>query len=116
MWNDHLGSIKTVQHRIELERTNSQTIHPATYRSNTKAREFKNQEIGRMLNLDDIEPAPLEWALPIFFVPKQYGTPCICVDYPKLNAVRIWNLYPTPCLDEYTDLLGDAMIFSTLRR
>jgi Reverse transcriptase (RNA-dependent DNA polymerase) len=36
------------------------------------------------------------------------------VDYRKLNALTVRDLYPLPRMDEYLDSLGDAVIFSTM--
>ena len=61
-----------------------------------------------------IEPATKEWASPVVFVPKSDGTLRFCVDYRKLNAMKIRDSYPIPRMDECIDYLGKATIFTTL--
>ena len=46
--------------------------------------------------------------------PKRDGTLLFCVDYRRLNAVTVRDAYPIPRMDECTDSLGDAQIFSAL--
>jgi hypothetical protein len=61
-----------------------------------------------------IEPAPCEWASPIVLVPKPHGSLRFCVDCRKLNAITVPDTYPLPRMDECIDLLGEAVIFTTL--
>ena len=37
-----------------------------------------------------------------------------CIDYQRLNALRIRDSYPIPRIDELIDYLGEETIFSTL--
>lgn len=41
---------------------------------------------------------------------KKDGTLRFCVDYCKLNAVKTWESYRIPAMDECINLLGDATI------
>lgn len=110
----HLGSIKAGQHRIELHKTESQPIPSAPYLAGLKVREFETGEIDQMLSVNFIESAQTEWKSRILFVPKSVGTLRFCVDYLKPNAVTIWDLFPIPHIDEYSDSQEDVTIFSTL--
>lgn len=105
MSDDYLGPIKTVQLRIELDKTDSRPICSAPCQGR-KPREFEKKEINEMLAIDVIDPAQTEWASSIVFVPNKDGALCFCVDYLKLNEVTTHNSYPIPCMDE----LIDAMI------
>lgn len=61
-----------------------------------------------------IKPAQTEWDSPIVFVPEKNGPLRFCVEYCKLEAVTIWDLYPISHMKECIDSLYDATIFSTL--
>lgn len=50
----------------------------------------------------------------IVFVPKQDCPFRFGVYYQKLNAVRIRDSYPIPCMDEHIKLLGDATLLLEL--
>lgn len=72
------------------------------------------QETDWVLAMDVIERTQTEWASPIVFVPKKYGTLCFCIDSHKLNPVAIQKWYWTPSMIECIELLDDSTIFSTL--
>lgn len=78
MSDGHLRSIKAVQHRVELHKTDRQPIHSATYCTGPKATEFEKHEINWILAVDNIEPTQMEWASPIVFVTKKVVSLC-CV-------------------------------------
>lgn len=67
-----------------------------------------------MLVMDAIQSAQTECASLIVLAPKKDGTLWICVDYWKLNAVRIWDSYTLLHMNEWINLLGSAEIFSAL--
>lgn len=57
MWAGNYGLIKAVQPRIELTKKHGQRTHSAPYWADPKAREFKKQEVDRMLAMNVIQPA-----------------------------------------------------------
>ena len=67
-----------------------------------------------MLRVEVIELAQSAWASPVVIVPKQDGTYHFCVDYRRLYAVTIRDVYPLPRMDDYIDSLGEASVFTTL--
>lgn len=64
-----------------------------------------------MLVMDAIEFAQIERASLIIFFHREDGTPLICVNYFKLNALTIRDSYPIPRLEECVDVLRDVTIF-----
>ncbi|XP_014221248.1 uncharacterized protein LOC106648685 [Trichogramma pretiosum] len=54
------------------------------------------------------------WASPIQMVLKKDGTWRICGDYRRLNTVTIPDKYPVKRLQDFTAILADTNIFSTL--
>ncbi|KAL7290004.1 hypothetical protein TKK_0015736 [Trichogramma kaykai] len=61
-----------------------------------------------------ITPSNSPWASPIHMVPKKDGTWPICGDYRRLNTVTIPDKYPVKRLQDFTAILADTKIFSTL--
>lgn len=100
MWDGDTSSIKAMQHRIERQKTDIWPIHSAPYRAGPKAREFKNQEIHRVLTMIIIGFAQTKRALAIILISKKDGSLRSFVDYRKLNAVTNWDLYPIPRMDK----------------
>ena len=113
MWDGSLGEIKTVEHHIDLS-PGTRPMAQAPYRAGPKAREIEQMEVNRMLDAGVIEPAQSAWASPVVLVPKPDGSLRFCVDYRRLNAATIRDIYPIPRMDECIDSLGDANIFTTL--
>lgn len=48
------------------------------------------------------------------FVPNIYGTMRFCVEYGRLNQVKIGDTYPFPLMDDCIERFGDSMVFYTL--
>ncbi|CAN8069905.1 unnamed protein product [Agarophyton chilense] len=67
-----------------------------------------------MLRAAVIKPAQSPWASPVVLAPKQDGSWRFCVDYRRLNAVTVKDVYPIPRMGEYIDSLGTATVFTTL--
>ncbi|CAB0034472.1 unnamed protein product [Trichogramma brassicae] len=60
-------------------------------------------------------PSDSPWASPIHIVPKKNpGEFRVCGDFRKLNAVTQPNRYPVPNLHDFTSILNDTCIYSTL--
>lgn len=81
MWDGHLESMKTVQHRIELEKSKNRPIHLARYRYRPKATEPDKRQIERMVAMDVIEPAQTEPGSLIVMGQQTDGTIRFCVGY-----------------------------------
>lgn len=69
---------------------------------------MEKETIQKMLEEGVIEPSISEWAAPIVFAPKKDGSLRVCIDYRRLNAVRIRDSYPIPRIDECIGFFGDA--------
>lgn len=61
MWHEHVGSIKAVHHRIELDKTSSWPIYSALSHAGPKAREFKKQETHRKLVVGAMGRTQTKW-------------------------------------------------------
>ncbi|MBW0535641.1 hypothetical protein O181_075356 [Austropuccinia psidii MF-1] len=51
---------------------------------------------------------------PVFFVKKKDGGLCLCVEYPKLNAVTRKNRYPVPPMNQLLTVFNSSTIFSKI--
>jgi len=111
--NGHLGSIKAIEHRIELK-PGSGPVGLNFYRMGPRTRELIKAQVDRMLELEIIEPSQSEWASPVVLIPKPDGSPRFCIDYLQLNERTVRDSYPLPRMDDCFDSLGDAQLFSTL--
>lgn len=89
-------------------------MHSTPYKDGPTERQFAVTEIDGMLQEKVIDSATTEWASSILFTPKKNGSVRFCVDYRKLNAVTIRDLYLLPRMDECLYSLGNTRIFSIL--
>jgi hypothetical protein len=113
MLDGGLGRVHATEHWIEYN-LGSKPVHAQPYRAGPRAREMERQEFPRMLKAGVIALASTDWASPFVLVPKPDGTMRFCVDYRKLNSVKIRDTYPLPRLDERIDSLGNARVLSAL--
>ena len=79
---------------------------------------WKQQEaktiVESLLENELIRPSTSPWASPVLLVRKKDGTSRMCVDYRRLNAVSVPDVFPLPRIDDSLDALGDAKLFTTL--
>ena len=76
--------------------------------------EAARHEIDTMLKLGIIRPSKSEWASPLHVVPKGDGSFRPCGDFRELNAATIPDRYPVPHLQDFTNCLKNAKIFSKI--
>lgn len=71
-------------------------------------------ETEKMLRDGVVEPVNGAWGFPVVLTKKRDGTVRFCVDYRRLNAITVRDVYPLPRIDETVESLGGASWFSTL--
>ncbi|KFD64246.1 hypothetical protein M514_23530 [Trichuris suis] len=105
------GNSYAVKHRIPTGGANPIVCRP--YRVSVREREAINQQVEEMLQ-GVIEESHSPWAFPVVMVRKKEGNWRFCVDYRKLNAVTVRDVYPLPRTDDVLDRLGGSRYFSKL--
>jgi hypothetical protein len=72
------------------------------------------KQIDESLEKGYIRPSTSPWAVPVLFVEKKDGTKRICIDYRSLNKVIVKNKYPLPRIEDLSDQLRGASVFSKI--
>lgn len=61
-----------------------------------------------------IRPSNSSWSSPVVLAKKKDDSYRFCVDYRKLNAATLKDVYLIPPVEEIFDQIGESKIFSTL--
>jgi hypothetical protein len=61
-----------------------------------------------------IRPSSSPWGAPMLFIEKKDETQWMCVDYPSLNEVTIKNNYPLPWIEDLSNQMKGASVFSKI--
>jgi hypothetical protein len=61
-----------------------------------------------------IRPSSSPWGAPMLFIEKKDGTQWMCVNYPSLNEVTIKNNYPLPWIEDLSNQMKGASVFSKI--
>lgn len=61
-----------------------------------------------------ITPSQSEWVPPVVLAPNANGTLQFCIDYWRLHAMEVRDIYPIPRMDGCLDSLRVACVFMTL--
>lgn len=95
----------------QTDRKDSQPIRSTPYRVARIEREAIHAQVTEMLANEFITPSSSPWSAPVVMVPKKDGSLRFCIDYRRLNAVTVRDVYPLPRIDDFLDHLGGAKIF-----
>ncbi|KZS09875.1 Uncharacterized protein APZ42_025792, partial [Daphnia magna] len=107
-----LGVCKIAEHRIN---TGTATpVHQSPYKSAWKEKAIVQKQVDEMLSRSVIERSTSPWASPVVLAKKKDGSWHFCVDYRRLNAISVKDVYPLPRIEETLSRIGNASIFSTL--
>ena len=89
-------------------------ISKAPYRmAPLELKELKVQ-MEELVSKGFVRLSTLPWGAPVLFVKKRDGSLRLCIDYRKLNKVKIRNQYPLPRIDDLFDQLQGAKVFSKI--
>lgn len=109
------GPLRSTPHfEHHIDTGDSRPIRSAPYRVSRVERDFIQTQVTEMLNNDVITPSSSPWASPVVMIPKKNGKIRFCIDYRRLNAVTVRDVYPLPRIDDFLDRLGGAKVFSSL--
>ena len=112
------------QHEHDIGRTDllSMTINTGDakpifqrpYRVPYSQRQVIDTHVREMLDAGVIQPSVSPWASPVVLVPKKEGTLRFCVDYRKINAVTVRDVYPLPHIQDVLSSMAGCRYFTTL--
>ena len=104
--SDH-GKCNVAEHDID---TGSATaVHQVPYTNAWKARQVIQYQVDTMLTSGIIETSDSPWASPVVLVKKKDWR--FCVDYRKLNAVTVRDVYPLPRIADALSRLEGSNFF-----
>ncbi|UYV80925.1 hypothetical protein LAZ67_19002198 [Cordylochernes scorpioides] len=100
----------------QLERTSEGPQDDATLQTRLRTllkdqREIQEQ-VGKMLEYDIIEPSFSPYSSPVTLVTKRDKTKRFCVDYRRLNEIIFPDVHPLPLIENILDKLANAKIYS----
>ena len=110
VFEETLGHTNVATHTIDTG--NSTPIKQRPRRLPYAYRDEADKQIKDMLAKGIIRPSTSPWASPIALVKKRSEELRFCVDYRKLNEVRLNDSHPIPNIADILDSLGGY--FSTL--
>ena len=107
-----MGHTSLVKHKIKLD---NYTPFKKRYRQITPNLfdEVKNH-LKEMIQVGAIRHSISPWASVVVLVRKKDGSLQFCIDFQHLNAHTIKDAYSLPRIDETSDCLGGAIIFTSL--
>ncbi|UYV65267.1 hypothetical protein LAZ67_3003757 [Cordylochernes scorpioides] len=70
------------------------------------------EQVGKMLEYDIIEPSFSPYSSPVTLVTKKDKTKRFCVDYRRLNEIIFPDVHPLPLIENILDKLANAKIYS----
>ena len=79
----------------------------------TELKELKNQ-LQELLDKGIIRPSVSPWGASVLFVKKKDGTLRMCIDYRKINKMRVKNKYPLLRIEYLFNQLKGACVFSKI--
>ena len=107
-----IGCTNLVRHEIPLVdetpvRQSYPSLRPSQY-------ELVKTHIGELLDRGVVRVSCSPYFSPILIVQKKDGAIRLWVDYRQLNAQTQKHAFPLPWMEESSDALGGATLFSTL--
>ncbi|UYV60543.1 K02A2.6-like [Cordylochernes scorpioides] len=98
---------------VPAPRTNSDKIIALRpYRTSLSDQREIQEQVGKMLEYDIIEPSFSPYSSPVTLVTKKDKTKRFCVDYRRLNEIIFPDVHPLPLIENILDKLANAKIYS----
>ncbi|KAA3485151.1 DNA/RNA polymerases superfamily protein [Gossypium australe] len=108
-----LPSDREVEFEIELL-PGTAPVSIAPYRMAPKELVELKAQIQELLDRGFIRPSVSPWGAPVLFVKKKDGSMRMCIDHFPLNKLTIKNKYPLLRIDDLSDQLKGATVFSKI--
>ena len=85
------------------------------YRMNPNYAAKVKEQIGKLLRVGFIRPVKqATWLSPIVVVPKKNSKIRVCVDYRKINAATVTDVFPLPFTDGVLDTVARHKVYNFL--
>ena len=107
---DKPGTAHGIKLHIDTGKTLPIVTHP--YRRPISEKLVITEMTNKMQKDDIIEPSSSSWSSPVLLVPKKGGKMRFCIDYRKLNAVTVKDVYPLPRIEECLSAFNNMEWFS----
>jgi hypothetical protein len=107
-----LGVTGVTEHQIDTG--HATPIKQQPYKAPASLRSEMERQIDSMKRKGIIKDSNSLWASPVIMVKKKSGEWRFCVDYRRLNSVKIKDSYPLTRMDETIQVLSGARFFSVV--
>lgn len=111
-FDGRLGHNDSELFEIKLQE-GTRPISTPMYAASPAKREVIDQQTDDWLAKEVIEPSRSPWSAPVVIVYRN-GKPRFCVDYRKLNAATIPDVFPIPRQSDILHALSGAQVLSSL--
>lgn len=93
-----------------------QVVNPYTQPKTNDYPSLKHSRTRRLLStyMDLLDLTKWKWARTIVLSSEGKVNLWSCLEYVKLNAMRILDLYQTPWMNQCSDLFGDVLMFKII--
>lgn len=106
------GLTRLVEHRIETGTSNP--VHSSPYRVSEVERRVIQKQVQKMREEGIITLSHSPWSSSVVLVRKKNGEIRFCVDYRRLNALTVKDVYPLPRIEDVLHRLSGARFFTSL--
>jgi len=101
---EELGSCNITKHKIRL--MSDQIIFQHPFKKSVLENEKLQEECDRLLKANIIRYSNSPYSAPVFMVPKKNGKLRMVIDYRKLNAITVQEVWPLPIINEMLERLA----------
>ena len=106
------GKVDNVMHSININ--DHSPIHQPPRQISFAQRKEMLKLVNDILQHNIIERSSSPWSSPVVLVKKKDGQLQFCVDYRRINAITLKDVFPMPCIDDMLDQLSGKKVYSTL--
>ena len=107
-----LGSCDVIKHKMTTTTNTPVTMRPT--RVPHKYKQELNTQISNLIRAGVLKESNTNWLANLVFVQKKDGTFRMCVDYRKLNAVTVNDIFPLPRIDTILERIGNCEYYTRL--